>query len=233
MPAYRFFVSHPLAEKSTISLSGSEYSHFRKVLRGEVGDTLEFVNGSGDLATGEITAMTKEEATAVIRSVVHATKELFELTLAIAYFKPQNLDFAIEKATELGASAFFLFPGDKSEKKNLSENGLHRLETIVQAACKQCGRLYVPTISTKNSLKECLSPNQLIFFGDIAPDAPKLEQVALPQSGKAIFVIGPEAGFSSKEVAELRAHGAQGLSLHKNILRAETAVMAATLLCQP
>src|SRR5574338_491260 len=130
MPHNRFFIATSFANH--IELKGDELHHFRKVMRGEVGDEIECVNGRGDLAKAVVEHLTKEVAVAKVVSRSHEPKSDSEKILAIGLIKPANLELSIEKATELGVDRFFLFPADRSEKEGLSENQLKRLHTIIQ-----------------------------------------------------------------------------------------------------
>ena len=117
---------------------------------------------------------------------------------------------------------FWLFPGEKSEKKTVSH--LQRLETIQINALKQCGRLFLPRITLKPPLDQWQQPPGSLFFGDLSPQAPLLKG---PFTSPITFFIGPEKGFSPTELATLSQFKAIGISLHHNILRAETAAITA------
>jgi 16S rRNA (uracil1498-N3)-methyltransferase len=137
------------------------------------------------------------------------------------------LEWTLEKATELGATEFWLFPGKRSEKKDLSKSQIHRLETILINALKQCGRLYLPKIILKPPLEEWQIPSGSLFFGDFSTTTPLKKTF----DDTVTFFIGPEKGFSPAETLLLREKfKAHPISLHENILRAETA--AITVLSQ-
>ena len=89
---------------------------------------------------------------------------------------------------------------------------------------KQCGRLYLPQIEMKPSLKKWQELPFPILFGDTRPQASPLE---LPLSKPCILLIGPEPGLSEDEtlVLETKLH-AKGVKLHHNTLRTETAAIA-------
>ena len=139
------------------------------------------------------------------------------VALAIPILKPANLELAIEKSTELGASAFYIYAADHSEKKSLSENHLRRLRLITISALKQCGRLDLPPLSIYPTLQDLpLIPGTC--YGDLEASAP-------PSPSTPLFISGPERGFSDVEIAYLREK-AEGISLGPNTLRAETAPIA-------
>ncbi|MGH7198043.1 MAG: RsmE family RNA methyltransferase [Candidatus Omnitrophota bacterium] len=219
MPADRFFTPVSL-KTSSLSLEGEELHHLAKVMRVRPGETIELVNGRGELATAELISLDKKTAHLKILSHETATPPP-PLILAQAVTRTASLEWIIEKGTELGATEFWLFPGEKSEKKNLA---LQRLETIQINALKQCGRLFLPHLALKPPLQEWPPPSGSLFFGDLSPHAPPLKG---PFDSPVIFFIGPEKGFSTSELATLSRFKARGISLHSNILRAETAAIAA------
>jgi len=220
MPADRFFLDAPLKQQNLI-LSGEELHHLSKVMRAKVGSTIELVNGKGELAKARISKLGTSAELNVIEHSFSPPKPT--LILAQAIVRPSLLDWIVEKGTELGASAFWFFPGDQSEKKELSSQQQKRLESLAISALKQSGRLYLPEIAYKPPLAAWKQPSGTLLFGDISPAAPKLSSFQTP----VVFFVGPERGFSLRETQILHELPAKGVKLHDNTLRAETAVIAA------
>ncbi len=220
MPADRFFTSQPL--KSTLTLEGEEFHHLSKVMRVRIGETLEIVNGQGELAEAQLISSDKNSCQ--LKIIAHQTAPLpsHSLILALALTRPSSLEWTLEKGTELGVTEFWIFHGERSEKKEIAN--IQRLETIMINALKQCGRLYLPKIVLKPPLDQWEPPSGSLFFGDISPQAPLLKG---PFEKTVLFFIGPEKGFSSEETELLMKFKAHPISLHTNILRAETAAIAA------
>ncbi len=222
MPAGRFFIAAPL--KNTLTLEGEEFHHLAKVMRLRIGETLELVNGQGEFSEAELISLDKKSCQLKILSHQKTPPPDKTLILALALTRPASLEWTLEKATELGATDFWLFPGERSEKTELSPSQLHRLETILINALKQCGRLYLPKIVLKPALAKWEHPSGSLFFGDLSSHAPLLKG---PFSNPVTFFIGPEKGFSPEETRLLREKfKAHPISLHENILRAETAAIA-------
>jgi 16S rRNA (uracil1498-N3)-methyltransferase len=225
MPADRFFVAAPL--NNNLILEGEEFHHLAKVMRVRVGETIEIVNGQGELAEAELVSLDKKSCELKILSHKKVSPPEQTLILALALTKPASLEWTLEKATELGATEFWLFPGERSEKKDLSKSQIHRLDMILINALKQCGRLYLPKIVLKPPLGEWQVPAGSLYFGDLSTQAP----LKGPFEKTVMFFIGPEKGFSPEETVLLREKfKAHPISLHENILRAETA--AITVLSQ-
>ncbi len=234
MPHNRFFSDSTLHQDQEIILSPPESRHMVQVMRQNVGDTVEVVNGHGQLAQCHIVKTPKQGAVLKIIELAYETPPTFPVILAQALPRPNRLDTVVEKGTELGMTELWLFPGDRSEKKRVSETQIKRIEHLMISAVKQSGRLYLPKLKIAAPINEWKQQHIATFFGEPSYSAASFQQIwseKEPGSG-AIFVVGPEAGFSEGEVSCLRDIGAQGVCLHPNILRTDTAPLVALSLIQ-
>jgi 16S rRNA (uracil1498-N3)-methyltransferase len=221
MPHARYFFPHPLSQGDIISLSSEEEKHLLKVMRTEPGQIVEIVNGQGQLANASL----QKDHRLKIQDIYFEEAPNTSIIIAQAITKPNRLDIIIEKGTELGMDEIWLYPGELSEKTEISQTLMKRLETIAQSAMKQSGRLHIPKIKVKTILKLWKTPlDYQSFFGDTDPSAPSFISHWNKQS--FIFFVGPEKGFSKNETEHLRTLGSQGVKLHQNILRTETAPLA-------
>ena len=220
----RFFLDDSLAQGEKIDLPEPEFRHL-KVLRIGVGEEIELVNGRGSLATARVERMDKQSAHLKILESKEEPRPTPSISLGLALIRPNRLEWVIEKATELGADTIYLYSADLSEKEGLSPNQKERLQHLAISALKQCGRLYLPNIELLPSIDDALSGDHRILFGDTHPSAPWLSSLPL-QSGSLLFITGPEKGFSEREHQLLHEKG-KGVKLSRNILRAETAPIAA------
>lgn len=235
MPANRYFIESELKAAHRYKIEGKEFHHLAHVMRHKVEDEIELVNGQGFRSIAWIRNMNKEAAVVEVQETFYTPADPYTFILAQAACRSHRLEFILEKGTELGATAFWLFPADYSDKKNFksSEEGTlkERFKTIAISAMKQCGRLYLPLIELKPPLREW--PKQescALFYGDVRPIAPLFYEILQKKQEKhhsCCFLVGPEGGFSEKELALLSEWNAQGVRLHRHILRAETAALAA------
>ncbi len=221
MPQDRFYLNAPFQIDQAVELEEPEFHHF-KVLRILPDEEIDLVNGRGDLAIARVLKIAKHSAHLQILSFTHIPAPTPPIILALALLRMNRLEWAIEKATELGADSFFLFPADNSEKSDLSLNQLERLRHLAISALKQCGRLYLPSFTLATLSKILLHP-ALILYGDTHPDAPL---IPITTTESTLFISGPEQGFSKHEKELLQEKG-KGVKLNANILRAETAPLAA------
>lgn len=224
MPAYRFYTQQELKPQKTITVDKEEHKHLRQVMRIDVGDSLEVTDGKGHLGQAKVTSFEKHSSVIEIESVDFFKQEIsFDIYQAVP--KISKLDALVEKATELGMGTMYLFMGDKSTQK-FQEEKLKRLEKIAISSLKQSGRLYLPKFKVISPIAQWKEGFTGAYFGDLSKEAEPLVK-ALPKERKPVsFCNGPEAGFSSQEIEKLKQLGFQGVSLHHNILRTETAPLA-------
>ncbi len=229
MPVNRFFYEGDLNAEQIISIMDAEHHHLAHVTKNRVGDQVEIINGCGFLALAKIIEIERRSASLLIQKVEKNIKEDIELILAQAIVRMNRLDTIIEKATELGATSIWLFPAQESERETILDSQIQRLRTVAISAVKQCARLYLPEILLYPPISKWKKQEGSLFFGDMEKEAPPLwkEQCS---GHKKIFVTGPESGLTAQEIHHLRLIGGKGVSLHKNILRTDTASIAALTL---
>lgn len=234
MPVERYFLRESLHPHETKTLKGTEFHHLAHVMRTRKGDEIELVNGQGVLAQAIVQEIRKDQAHLLVQSATQEKPGTKQVILAQAMPKLNRLDYILEKGTELGVDAFWLFPGQLSVKKEFQGNQLERLQAILISAMKQCGRLYLPTLEIKPALDQWQNVEGTLFFGDVEEKAPlfahAFEEKSL--SFPIIFCTGPESGLTAAEINHLKALGAQGVKLHQSILRTDTASIAALALIQ-
>lgn len=233
MPSERYFSDQILKTDTLIKIYENEFHHLTRVMRAREGDLLEIVNGKGTLAKANVIEIKKDHALLNILEVFQEPTRTKQLILAQAIPKSNRLDYILEKGTELGVDVFRLFPGELSVKKELFPNQLERAQSLVIAAMKQCGRLTLPEILMDPPLSKWQTiDSNAAFFGDVSSDARPLKNMLEPLSlstsiSSILFFTGPESGFTQKEELYLKKLGVQGVKLHENILRTDTASIMA------
>ena len=219
MPANRFFLNTSFNEKAHVLLEGSEWHHMVRVMRVELGDRVELINGQGALAVANVLEHRKKSSLLVINSLSFTPPDL-KLGLAQSLVRSSKLKLVIEKGTELGVTDFYFFLADGGEVKVAKEK--QKWQEVAMAALKQCGRLHMPRFHVFNSLDESLNKMTLpAFYLDTSDNAPLLKNCVHVK--EATFFVGPERGFTEQERALFASNTVQGISIHENILRTETA----------
>jgi len=214
MPKDRFFADDPLLLDSLIQLDEKEQHHLR-VMRLRPKEQIEVINGKGCLAKAEILSHGLKIVAVEMQSPPP------EIILCQGLPRMNRLDTILEKGTEIGMSAVWLFPGDRSEKKELSKNQIERADHVLKAALKQCGRLHLPRLKIMPPLAKWPSIEGQILYGTLE-EGKRLPPLKAP----IYFFIGPEAGFSDKEEKLLFERGL-GVSLNPAVLRTDTAPLVA------
>ena len=227
MPHSRFFLDEPFHLNKEIILSGPEFHHIG-VMRKEIGEIIEVVNGKNQLSTAKITNFTSKSITLKIIEITENKLDKPSIILAQAMVRPPKLDLVLEKCTELGVSEFILFKADYSETETISQNRQQRINSLLTSAIKQCGRLDLPKFSFMDNMKKFKGLDYQFLYGDLSCssyiDLNKLQNSKNP----LCFLVGPEKGFSEKEKTFLKEElKALPVKINKNILRTETAAISA------
>lgn len=209
-----------------IELTGQEAKHASKVLRYSEGDHIVIVDGLGGRYECKIVQITGSGVKAEVLGSKKIAAPDPELVLAMGIMKKRDrLEFAVEKSVELGVSAIVLFRSRHTVKENVR---MDRLEMTALSAMKQSLRAYLPEISVHNSLQEVLDT----YSGYQALVAHEKEEAKAGVSAEfkekeqLLLLVGPEGGFSDKEIMMATDRGGQIVSLGKHRLRAETAAIA-------
>ncbi len=219
----RFYLEGPLTQALSATLKDTEHLHLSKVLRVREGEEIELVNGKGFLGRAKVTHIAKDQTSLEITSVEFSPPAPSQIILGLPFMRPSKLEWVLEKGTEIGADAFFLYPSDNSTQDSFSSHQIERFRNITISALKQCERLHLPHLEILPHLDSLLAKEADIFFGDTEKNAPLL---AGDSFKKILFITGPESGFSKGEAQQLKGR-ATGVRINQNILRAETAPIVA------
>jgi len=211
-------------DKSEVEITDQEAIHISKVLRNKVGDQAFVVDGIGNRSKCEISDISKKSVQLKVLETNSQEEPTTKKIMAFGAIKKRDrLEFAIEKAVELDAWEICVFDADHSERSRLNEE---RLLTQIVSAFKQSGRFYFPKFVIKRSLDEVLEQYKehsilMAYLGD--EEADTQSELKDPEN---LLLVGPEGGFSKREADLAKSKGAQFITLGKNRLRAETAVVA-------
>lgn len=227
MRLHRFYINKPL-EYTKTTISDERLIHqWRHVFRYNVGSEVILFDGSGQEFDAVIEKLNNREAEVRLVSERQGIVPTQKVTLYQSLLKKDKTEWVIEKATELGVSKIVPIISERSEKKGFN---LERAQKIAIEASEQCGRADVPIIESSQQLVasiEGLEGEIIVFDKDNSSPTPSLttREGATPPSS-AIF-IGPEGGWTEKEIEFFKNKGAQVFSLGSLTLRAETAAIVA------
>ncbi len=247
MRLHRFYISEAIGLQKDITITSAALVHqIRNVFRLKVGDSIILFDGSGfdyecviDNLGKKSTIVSNHKSdkgsdlSSLSVRVATTKRSAFspgrEVVLCAALVKKDTFEWIVEKATELGVTKIIPIQAERSEKKNMNEE---RLNKIAVEASEQSGRGTIPAIEKIMTLNETIAhlndqkitSDSMICFhteGEVFDRADFDNKVSL-----AVF-IGPEGGWSPDEVEVFHKNNIPTISLGSQILRAETAVVAA------
>ena len=244
MPNLRFYSPEHLQIGASIKLSDNAAVHATRVLRLEVSDEIVLFNGDGYDYICAISSIKKSEVLAIVKSFVKITNESpLNITLLQGISSGDRMDYTIQKAVELGVTAIVPINTSRSVVKLSAERAEKRLvhwQSVVNSACEQSERAFVPTVVAPLTLAQWLATTPSPFMGEgwgegktpptrilLNPiGAMRLSEFAKP-TGNIELLIGAEGGLSQAEVDTALSQGFKSVILGARILRTETAALAA------
>jgi 16S rRNA (uracil1498-N3)-methyltransferase len=205
-------------------------AHHARVARARIGEVIEVLDLAGAVGIGRLS---RWEGSTCWVDVERVERERGEppapLLLGLAVLHTQAFDWAVEKATELGATAIVPVTSELVQGGTRGTR-VQRWRRIAAAAVAQCGRSRAPMVCELQDLPEFVAGARgLRLVAD--PSAPRPRRLEAGADGLTVLV-GPEGGFTDSERAAILAAGFAALPLGPRILRAETAAVAALTLAQ-
>lgn len=222
----RLHADFPLAEGAEVALTPAQAHHIGTVLRRGPGAELRAFNPRDGEFAAELTVLRKDRGAMRLGSRLRAPSPEPELRLLIAALKREAMDWAVEKATELGAT---LIQPVLTRRCVADKTNTQRLLGIARAAAEQCERLSVPEVAESRPLHTVLDgwDGAPLLVGAERREAAPLHSVLAGLRAPCGFLTGPEGGFDRAELDDLARRPFVTLAtLGPRILRAETAVVA-------
>ena len=229
----RLHVPQPLSPGAAVLPTLDQSRYLTQVMRLKTGDALLVFNGVDGEWRCAVAEVLKKGVVLRAEEQIRAQTTVPDVELLIAVVKKAALEFAVEKATELGAARIGLVTTRRTQGDRVR---MDRLEAIAVESAEQTGRLDVPAIDLPQKLEALLDgwdASRRLMFCDETGGAPAVSALTAAGGGKWAILIGPEGGFSPEEGERLRALPfTTAVSLGPRILRADTAAIAALTLWQ-
>lgn len=215
----------------TAVMEGEAAHHLGRVLRAQTGQLYELSDGE-QVWLGRIENVTRDRVQFALLEHLPAFRPSVNVTLLLAVVKFDAFEWAIEKATELGVSTIVPLAAERSEiglvaaAKKRSE----RWKKILLEASQQSRRVRVPTLQSVRVLDDAFSDDSegLRLCLSERPEAPSLKTaLSNVKAQSATLAIGPEGGWTDRELEVARQNAFREASLGRRILRTETAVVTA------
>ena len=227
----RFYVDFALSPDSVVKLPDDVVRHLN-VLRVKNTEEIVLFNGNGKVYPALPEVLEKRHASVrILREEATDNESPLNITLVQAVSSAERMDFTLQKSVELGVAEIrpvisercvVRLSGERAEKR------VARWQEIVVSACEQSGRNIVPKVLPLTTYAQALQqlPQETTKLLMSLNRAQKLSDVR-PQSGKVVFMVGPEGGWTEKEEQQAFDAGFQSVTLGKRVLRTETASLAA------
>ncbi len=215
-----------------IKISGEEARHLAYSLRAKRGDKIIAADGLGNCAVIELTDFDKETIKArrvgEIKKISVGEKKI---VLADCLPKQNRFETIIEKATELGVEKIIPLISERTISR--PKDKLERWRKIAKEAAEQCGRDTIPEVGEIRKLDDWLKeifPLKedwlFLFCWELEKETTVREVLSANEKSNIIVLIGPEGGFSEREVFEIKNAGGKSASLGKRILKTDTAAIS-------
>ena len=226
----RLFVPpEQLAASPRVKLTPAQARYLTAVLRLASGAEIEVFDGSG----GRYRARLDGDELEVGARIADDPRPV-DVALAQALVKGEKMDLVVQKATELGASRILAFATRRAVPRLDADRGAARAQRwrrIAQEAARQCGRADVPRVDGPLGWEALLAearaePDRRALLLDPADGEVRLGAAARGLS-RLLLAVGPEGGFSDEERTQALENGFAPVALGPQILRTETAGLAA------
>ena len=226
----RIFADLELRTATRVDLPTAPSRHLAKVLRFQGGSPVILFNGDGSDFDATLSHCDRKRCSAdVLAASSSGSPTALQVHLGIGVSRGERMDFALQKAVELGAESLTPLFSERS----VVQLGAQRLERrfshwrgVVISACEQSGRHYLPELCPAGSLSDWLAAHRggLMLYHRATQS---LADLPAPTRPALSLLIGPEGGLSERERALALANEFVAVRLGPRILRTETAVTAA------
>jgi 16S rRNA (uracil1498-N3)-methyltransferase len=212
------------------ALTGANAAHLARTLRARVGQQF-------DVACGErvyhatVSSVADDRVEFTLGNEAEAGLATVPITLLLALFKFDRMEWAIEKCTELNATVILPVIARRTEKHlaQAAEKRAERWRRIAHEAAQQSRRLAAPQIASPQKLGDALQceAEMKIVLAENERGAMLSEILRSREVHSLALAVGPEGGWTQEELSEFGRAGWIAASLGETILRAETAAIAA------
>ena len=211
------------------ALLGAQAQHLARVLRARISQEFDVV-AEGRVRRGRIVSITPERVEFELSEKLPAVA-LPAITLLLAIFKFDRMEWAIEKATELGVARLVPLIAKRTDVHlaSAASKRVERWRRIAREAAQQSRRVAPPDIVAPAQLQEALelAAGRRVVLSESEDQVP-LKQAVAGFKGPLALAVGPEGGWAAEEEHAFCEHGWIAASLGPTVLRAETAAIAAT-----
>jgi 16S rRNA (uracil1498-N3)-methyltransferase len=235
---HRFYIPPATWNLDSLVLDESETHHATDVLRIQTGERVVVFDGQGHEATAEVVNISKRSIE--LKRLLNAKTERLPclITLGQAIPKGKNMEFIVQKATELGAAGIAPLLSERTVVQVDADDAAkkkEKWEDVTIEAAKQCGQNWLPTVYTPASPKDFFAQGHkfdLTLIASLQQDAQHPKQILeeyVSINGKKpvsiLVLVGPEGDFTPAEISLAKSNGCRPITLGPIVLRTETAAL--------
>jgi 16S rRNA (uracil1498-N3)-methyltransferase len=229
----QFLLPGQVNNDSSITVEGREYHYLRHVLRLKKGDSFQGIDRRGNIYNVKLSDVSKQTMTLKIISGRSTRVDDCHIVLLQCLLKGRKMETVIRMAAEMGVKRIVPVVSDytvvHNVKKAAGKNKLQRWRTIAEQAVQQSGSSIVPEMTEPilldNGLASWSTDGLCVFCHQEAVGSTSLHELLAADPDSVTLLIGPEGGFSDRELPLLLRQGFIPVYLGENILRAETAAI--------
>ncbi len=232
----RFYIAETLQTGATLNLPRDKAHHLVQVLKVKAGDAITLFNNSGDEFAATVQTCSRKTVRIEINQKNQVDRESpFKITLAVAVVRAKALDYALQKAVELGVDRVVPLYTEYSPVRLIGadqQKKLQHWQNIIISASEQCGRSRLAELTEPVVYSDWVGSDNIHTGIILQPGGEiSLEQVHV-KSDRLILMVGPVGGFSAVELGLASDQGYIPVSLGPRILRVDTAVISAMSIAQ-
>lgn len=232
----RIYTNSPLSEGSQAELDENAAQHVGRVLRMQPGQELKLFNGDGQDYLATITEAGKKRVEVLVRAPeTNHTESPLQITLGQTLSKGDRMDYAVQKAVEMGVTCIVPLTTERCEVKlkgDREDKRLRHWQSIAVSAAEQCGRARVPEVLPIMTVEQWLEHTRDCDLRLVLHHRTERSLGAMEKPDNVALMIGPEGGLTAGEIALAEKEGFMPVALGPRVLRTETAPVAAMALCQ-
>ena len=226
----RIYLQAELCLHAVVAFDAEQTRYLRQVMRLSAGDVITVFNGQGGEYGPELTVLAKNGGECRLQTLLNVDRELAcRVHVIQAANKSEKIETVLQKATELGAASFQVVHSERATLKlpaNKREKRLDRWQKIVVEAAEQAERTALPGVQWCEKLSDIsmhgvgfvLHPRDALLWSAVRDE--------MAQMGEVTIAVGPEGGWTNRDLQCLEEKGFQALVFGERIMRTETAAPA-------
>ncbi|MDX8380966.1 MAG: 16S rRNA (uracil(1498)-N(3))-methyltransferase [Ghiorsea sp.] len=226
----RIYLEEEFEDFAVVDIDSEQARYLYQVMRLQVGNEITVFNGLGGEYLAKLTVLAKNSGQCVLQTKTDISRELpIRVHIIQAANRSEKIETVLQKATELGATSFQIVNSERATLNlagNKKEKRLLRWQKIVIEAAEQSERTALPQVAWLDKISQIqavgkcfiLHPRDAMLWQDVRNQIMDCEDVTL--------AVGPEGGWTNKELEILQQQGFSPLTFGARIMRTETAAPA-------